>query len=65
MSLKLFRAIGTRYLLTGILANEITTKGVIVAEAEIGTLVANDKFVVVEGLNPETLIELKFLMELQ
>ena len=70
MSLELAQAIGNPITphnsrLTGPIANEMPTKGIIKAEVKIGTLVAMDEFVVVEDLHPEILVGLKFLMENQ
>ena len=68
MSLELARTIGNPIVpntsrLTGPIANEMPTKGVIKAEVKIGTLVATDEIVVVEDLYPEIMIGLKFMME--
>ena len=70
MSLELAQAIGNPITphnsrLTGPIANEMPTKGIIKAEVKIGTLVATDEFVVVEDLLPEILVGLNFLMENQ
>ena len=42
--------------LTGPIANEMHTKGIVKAEVKIGTCVASDEFVVVEDLYPEIMI---------
>ena len=70
MSLELAQVIGNpitphNSLLTGPIANEMPTKGIIKAEVKIGTLVAPNELVVVEDLHPEILVGLKFLMENQ
>ena len=70
MSLELAQAIGNPITthnsgLTGPIANEMPTKGIIEAEVKIGTLVATDEIVVVEDLHPEILVGLKFLMKNQ
>ena len=51
--------------LTGPIANEMPTKGIVKAEVKIGTCVASDEFVVVDDLYPEIMIGLKFMMENQ
>ena len=50
---------------TGPIANEMPTRGITKAKVKIGTLVAMDEFVVVEDLQRDILIGLKFLMENQ
>ena len=70
MSLELAKTIGNPIApnpsrLTGPIANEMPTKGIVKAEVKIGTCVASDKFVVVEDLYPEIMIGLKFMMENQ
>ena len=70
MSLELAKTIGNPIApnpsrLTGPIANEMPTKGIVKAEVKIGTCVASDEFVVVEDLYPEIMIGLKFMMENQ
>ena len=70
MSLELAKTIGNPIApnpsrLTGPIANEMPTKGIVKAEVEIGTCVASEEFVVVEDLYPEIMIGLKFMMENQ
>ena len=70
MSLELAKTIGNPIApnpsrLTGPIANEMPTKGIVKAQVKIGTCVASDEFVVVEDLYPEIMIGLKFMMENQ
>ena len=70
MSLELAKSIGDPIApnpsrLTGPIANEMSTKGIVKAEVKIGTCVASDEFVVVEDLYPEIMIGLKLMMENQ
>ena len=51
--------------LTGPIANEMPTKGIVKAEVKIGTCVAPNEFVFVEDLYPEIMIGLKFMIENQ
>ena len=43
--------------------NVMATKGLMKAMVKIGDLVAEDEFVVVDGLYPEVLMGLKFMIE--
>ena len=68
MSLELAKTIGNPIVanssrLTGPIANEMPTRGFVKAEFKIGTCIASDEFVVVEGLYPEIMIGLKFMLE--
>ena len=70
MSLELAKTIGNPIApnpsrLTGPIANEMPTKGIVKAQVKIGTCVASDEFVVVEDLYPEIMIGLKFMIENQ
>ena len=49
--------------LTGPIANEMPTKGIVKAEVKIGTCTASDEIVVVEDLYLEIMIGLKFMLE--
>ena len=68
MSLELAKAIGNPIApnpsrLTGPIANEMPTKGIVKAEVKIGTCITSDEFVVVKDLYPEIMIGLKFMLE--
>ena len=68
MSLELAKTIGNAIApnpsrLTGLIANEMPTKGIVKAEVKIGNCVVSDELVVVKDLYPEIKIGLKFIIE--
>ena len=70
MSLEIAKTIGNPIApnpsrLTGPIANERPTKGIIKADVKIGTCVGSDKLVVLEDLYPEIIIGLKFMIKNQ